>query len=85
MNFYESDIAVILFLLFGVNSIIKGRIELQLGAGKQGINTIVEKAPSHQKEISLNGWKARAMGAAFVCLGLVIHVYFKSGSVMFSI
>jgi hypothetical protein len=85
MSFYESDIAVVLFLMFGVNSMIKGRIEFQLGAGKQGINTIVEKAPSHQKEISLNGWKARATGAVFVCLGLIIHIYFKSGSVIFSI
>ncbi len=37
MSFYESDILVLILILFGVNALIKGKIQLQLEARKQGI------------------------------------------------
>lgn len=85
MSFYESDILVLILFLFGFNALIKGKIQLQLEAGKQGVNSFIENEPSSKKEFSIIGLKARAIGLFATLMGLLIHLFFKRGDILFAI
>ena len=85
MNFYESDIAVLLFFLFGLNALIKGSISFQIEAGKQGVNTFLTEKSSYKKGHDIIGWKARSIGIVSIILSVVVHFYMKGGDVIFSL
>ncbi|WP_149982735.1 hypothetical protein [Pseudoalteromonas rhizosphaerae] len=85
MSFYESDVAVVLLILFGVNSFFKGKIELQFEVGKQGINTIIGGEPSTKKGVLLMGGKARSIGLFATLFGIAVHIFFKGGDILFTI
>lgn len=86
MDIYEFDLVSLLFFIFGVYVIIKGRLNLTLSVGPSGLNTMVDDnhPDTKSKKVHLGPVSCRLFGAGLIIISYLIYVNIK-GNLLFSI
>lgn len=84
MYIYEYEFVALLFFMFGVYALVKGRLVFKIVSGQGGLNTIIDesKPKTVHKEIYLSVLATRILGLTIIGVSVLIFVNFK-GNVMF--
>lgn len=86
MEIYQFEFVSMVFFLFGMYAVVKGRLIFKLVSGTSGVNTIIDESlPTKvHKEINMGPISTRILGLALIGISIFIFFNFK-GEVMFSI
>jgi len=86
MDIYEFDFVALLFFIFGVYAIVKGRLELTLSAGPSGMKTMVDEShrSTKSKKVNLGPISCRVLGVSLMAISYFIFINVK-GDFLFSI
>jgi hypothetical protein len=86
MDVFEFDLVALLFFIFGVYIIVKGRLNVTLSAGPSGLNSIVDDnhPDTKSKEVHLGRISCRIFGVMLIVISCLIYMNVK-GDLLFSI
>lgn len=86
MHIHEFEFVAVVFFLFGLYAVVKGRLKFQLVSGKSGVNRILDETSPKKvhKEIDMGPFATRVFGFVIIAFSTFIFFNFK-GEIMFVI